>query len=109
MPATPRLHLIALGAFGGEDSRERWDAVKQKNDRAVGRPGFAIKDIETIYLDGFVKDALLADPGKCVHKQCHANDFANQFHAANTASGYSFARDWAVDPDLSKSLMRTMR
>ena len=33
--------------------------MKQKNDRAVCRPGFAIKDIETIDLDGFVKDALL--------------------------------------------------
>src|SRR4029077_15773612 len=90
-------------------ARRRWNAVKQKNDRAVCRPGFAIKDIETIHLDGFVRDAFLADPEKCVHKQCQASAFADQLHAASAASGCSFARDSATDRDLSKSLMRTMR
>lgn len=35
--------------------------MEQKNDRAVCRPGFAIKDIETVHPDGFVKNALLAE------------------------------------------------
>src|SRR6266436_4899525 len=73
-------------------SRRRWKAVKQKNDRADCRPGFAIKDVEAIHLDGFVRNAFLAESWKCVHKQCQTGDFADEIHAVSAMSGCFFAR-----------------
>jgi hypothetical protein len=68
--------------------------MKQKNDRAAGWPGFAIKDSETPCLGGLVTDDFLAESMERVHTHCQASDFPEQIHAAlRTASVSSSRRD----------------
>ena len=95
-------HFIGLHELFDKVAEELEELTDDMAERAVEVGGVAL-------VDGFVNDVFLADPGKCVHKQCQASDFADQLHAVSAASGCSFARVSVVDRDLSKSLMRTMR
>src|SRR5260370_12579906 len=51
-----------------------WNAMEQKNNRAACGPGFAIEDVKTIHLDGFVGNTLPTVSVDCVHKHCQASD-----------------------------------